>query len=121
MYSYQSELVLNKVSLHSTENKTVRAGCKLQYCQSHSKKKRVQDVNYNIGHQCHSKKKTVQDVNYNTVSVSTAGTLPKFVFFFFFFCILPNFNMMTTDTFSTCWVILVFPESTELGHGLQDL
>ena len=45
------------------------SGCKLQYCQCHSKKKTIQDVNYNNGHQCHSKK-TVQDVNYNTVSVT---------------------------------------------------
>ena len=35
------------------------------------------------------------------------------------FVYVPNFTMMTTDTFSACWVILVFPESTKLGHGLR--
>ena len=31
-----------------------------------------------------------------------------------FFCIVSNFNMMKTDTFSACWVILLFPQSTKL-------
>ena len=40
---------------------------------------------------------------------------------FFFFCIASNFSIMKTDAFSACRVILVFPQSTELWHGLQNL
>ena len=40
---------------------------------------------------------------------------------FFFFCVASIFSVVKTDTFSACRVILVFPQSTELWHGLQNL
>ena len=39
----------------------------------------------------------------------------------FFFRIVYKFKILKTlDTFSACWVILVFPPSTKLWHGPQD-